>query len=292
MAESHVDWFVAEGSLSGDGSRDKPFHDLWLALRSAGRGDVIHIAAGIYYGRYDRSSWVVDCPNLEIRGGYSVDFSARTPWQTPSVFAAYTGYESPRENNLFGGHDDHSGLVLDGLFYDASGRNTYGGKPIEELTSYPQMDGPIASFNGKQVTIRNCVFANSTAGGVELSGDGSRFENNIVINTVGLGMLDLRSAMEQSQPITVANNLFCFAHDPGPPSGTGVDQAIGIRVNRPAVIQENVFVGCGNEAISLYRDPDRVSIVRILCFMTPRDIVSCHLCGEMAEITDANIYEM
>ena len=60
MADSHVDWFVAEGSVSGDGSRERPFHDLWLALRSAGPGDVIHIAAGTYYGRYDRSSWEID----------------------------------------------------------------------------------------------------------------------------------------------------------------------------------------------------------------------------------------
>jgi hypothetical protein len=292
MADSHVDWFVAEGSVSGDGSREKPFHDPWLALRSAGPGDVIHIAAGTYYGRYDRSSWVIDCPNLEIRGGYSRDFSTRTPWQTPSVFAAYAGYESVRENNLLSGHDDHSGLVLDGLFFDASGRNSYGDKPVEELKSYPQMDGAIASFNGKQITIRNCVFANSTAGGVELSGDGSRFENNLVINTVGLGMLDLRSAMEQTQPITVMNNAFCFAHDPGPPSGTGVDQAIGIRVNRPAEIQENVFIGCGNAAISLYRDPDRVSIDRNLFFLTSRDIVAGHLAGDKAEITEANIDEM
>jgi len=291
MADSHVDWFVAEGNVSGNGSRLEPFHDLWLALRNAGPGDVIHVAVGTYYGRYDRSSWIIDCPNLEIRGGYSRDFSTRTPWQTPSVFAAYAGYESTRENSLFDGHDDHSGLVLDGLFFDASGRNTYGDKPVEELRSYPQMDGPIASFNGKQVTIKNCIFANSTAGGVEISGDGSRFENNLVINTVGLGMLDLRSAMEETQPITVTNNAFCFAHDPGPPSGTGVDQAIGVRVNRPAVIQDNVFISCGNAAISLYRDPDRVSIDRNLFFLTPRDVVAGHVSGDKAEITETNIDE-
>lgn len=292
MAESHVDWFVAEGSLAGDGSREKPFHDLWLALRSAGPGDVIHVAAGTYYGRYDRSSWIIDCPDLEIRGGYSRDFTTRTPWQTPSVFAAYAGYESTRENNLFDGHDDHSELVLDGLFFDASGRNTYGDGKVAELKSYPQMDGPIASFSSKQVTITNCIFANSTAGGVELSGDGSRFENNLVINTVGLGMLDLRSATEQSQPITVVSNTFCFAHDPGPPSGTGVDQAIGVRINRPAVIQDNVFISCGNAAISMYRDPDRISIDRNLFYLTPRDLVAGHISGDKAEITEGNVDEV
>ena len=292
MPDPTFDWFVAAGSRFGDGSRDKPFHDPWLALRSAAPGDVIHIAAGTYYGRYDRSSWIVDRPNLTIRGGYSRDFSTRTPWQTPTAFAVFSGYEYTRENNLLNGHEDHSGLVLDGLFFDASGRNTYGDKPVEGLKSYPTMDGPIASFNAKQVTIRNCVFANSTAGGVELSGDGSRFENNLVINIIGIGMLDLRSAMEQTQPITVLNNTFCFAHDLGPPCGTGADQAIGIRVNRPAVIHDNLFISCGNAAISLYRDPDRVSIDRNLFYVTPLNLVNSRVSGNTADITETNIDEL
>src|ERR1035438_8097835 len=108
MPASAVDWFVAAGMKCGDGSRDKPFYDPWLAIRCAGPGDVIHIAAGAYFGRYDRSSWIVDCPQLTIRGGYSKDFSKRSPWQTPSVFAAFHGYESTRENNLFAGRGDHS----------------------------------------------------------------------------------------------------------------------------------------------------------------------------------------
>lgn len=292
MPDTTADWFVAADSRFGDGSREKPFHDPWLALRCTGAGDVIHIAAGTYYGRYDRSSWIVDRPNLTIRGGYSLDFSKRTPWQTPTVFAAFSGYEYTRENNLINGHDDHSGLVLDGLFFDAAGRNTYGDKPVEGLKSYPTMDGPIASFNAKGVTIRNCVFANSTAGGVELSGDGSRFENNLVINMIGIGMLDLRSAMEQTQPITVLNNTFCFAHDLGPPCGAGADQAIGIRVNRPAVVVDNVFISCGNAAIALYRDPDRVSIDRNSFYVTPVDVVNSRVSGNTADITEANIDEL
>src|SRR3569833_276498 len=104
-------------------------------------------------------------------------------------------------------------------------------------------------------------------------------------------MLDMRSAKEETQPITVTYNAFCFAHDPGPPSGTGVDQAIGVRVNRPAVIQDNVFISCGNAAISLYRDPDRVSIDRNLFFLTPRDVVAGHVSGDKAVITESNIDE-
>src|SRR5947199_8241999 len=105
MPDVRSNWFVAAGSRFGDGSRDKPFHDPWLALRSAGPGDVIHVAAGTYYGRYDRSSWVIDRPNLTILGGFSSNFSVRTPWKTPSVFAVFSGYESTRENNILAGQN-------------------------------------------------------------------------------------------------------------------------------------------------------------------------------------------
>lgn len=300
MPDSRVDWFVAATAASegtagglGDGTREKPFRDPWLALRAAGPGDVIHIAAGTYWGRYDRSSWIVDCPDLTLLGGYSRDFSTRTPWQTPSVFAAYPGYEGPRENNLITGHDDHSGLVLDGLYFDAAARNSYGDDPEGALTGYSAMDGPIASFNAARVTIRNCVFANSAQGGVDLSGEGSRFENNLVVNTVGIGMLHLRnSASAGGQPITVANNTFAFAHDEGPPCGTGADRAIGIRLNGPTVVQENVFVSCGNAAISVYRDLDRIAIERNVFHLTPRALVASKAQSNAGEITEQSIDEL
>jgi len=41
--------------------------------RRSGRaepGDTIHIAAGTYYGRLDRSSWIVECPRITVLGGY------------------------------------------------------------------------------------------------------------------------------------------------------------------------------------------------------------------------------
>src|SRR4029077_562275 len=165
-----LDWFVAPTGSKGDGSRERPFHDPWVAIRRAEPGDTIHIAAGCYYGRLDRSSWIIEAPTITVLGGYSRDFTTRTPWKTPSVLGAYSGYEYARENNLIAGRGTHDDLVLDGLCFDSAGRNQYPEKEGEAIGRMPRMDGPIAAFNGDRVTIRNCVFTNSASGGVELSG--------------------------------------------------------------------------------------------------------------------------
>ena len=293
MAAETRDWFVACDAGLGDGSREKPFRDLWLALRSVEPGDAIHIAAGTDFGRYDRSSWIVDCPKLTIKGGYSLDFSQRTPWRTSSVFAVFPGYEGSRETNLLSDRGDSSGLVLDGLFFDGAGRNTYDEKKSGgAIRSYPQMDGPIASLSSEGATIRNCVFANGATGGIELSGDGSIFENNLLINIIGSGMLDLRSGADNNRAIRVSNNTFCFAHDDGMPAGTGADNAIGVRVNRSAIVQENVFLSCGNAAIALYRDIESVSIDRNLFYLMPHDVVNSRQQGNSGDVTERNIDEL
>jgi hypothetical protein len=288
------DWFVAaDAGPSGDGSRDKPFHDPWRAFRRAEPGDTVHIACGTYFGRFERSSWIIDRPNLTVLGGYSRDFTARTPWKTPSVLAFRSGYEYVRENNLIAGRGNHAGLVIDGVFFDAAGRNTYGDKPGDGISHYPNMEGPIASFNGENVTVRNCIFANSANGGVELSGSGSRFENNLLVSMIGLAMLDLRSSVQLiDRPIAVTGNTFAFMHDTGDPPGKGGDRSLGIRINCPVSIEGNVFVSCGNSAIAAILEPARISIDRNLFFATPRDVVESRAAGASGEIAEKNLDEL
>src|SRR3954454_567291 len=110
-----TDFFVAAGATAGDGTRQQPFHDPWLALRAAAPGDRIHIAAGTYTGRGERSSWVVDTPDLTVLGGYGPGFDTRSPWQTPTVLAARVDLRVQREASMLQGSSDIDGLVLDGL---------------------------------------------------------------------------------------------------------------------------------------------------------------------------------
>ena len=284
------DWFVAASHAAGDGSREKPFHDPWLAFKHAEPGDRIHIAAGTYHGRFDRSSWVVDCPELTVLGGYSPDFATRTPWRTPTILAARAGLRVQHEPNMLQGLGEHAGLVLDGLFFDAADRNDYDEQGGLRSTSYG--DGPIASLRGERIVVRNCVFANGSAGAVELGGNGGRFENNLVTNFAGLGLLTVRDSDDQD-PIVVRGNTFCFAHDDSdPPRGEGADKAIGIRVNGPVTIEQNLFVGCGNAAVACYRDVSQVAVGRNLFSVNLCDLVRSRVPSAEAEITEEYLEEI
>lgn len=290
---SSANWFVAAGAKFGDGSREKPFHDLWKAIRNASPGDVIYVAGGTYFGRYDRSSWIIDCPSLTIRGGYSPDFATRNPWKMPSIFTFFPEYEASSENNMIGWSGDPSGLKLDGLLFDSGGANKYDDGPLAGIKSWPAMSGAVASFHADHVTICNCVFINGANGGVVLSGSGSRFENNLLLNLIGTSMLDLPSSPQMiDEPITVRNNSFCFTHDTSDPPGGGADSANGVRVNCPAIVQDNLFVGCGNAGISVFIDPARVSIDRNLFFLSPHDVIRSRAQGNAGEITEKNFDEL
>ncbi|MEU1973443.1 right-handed parallel beta-helix repeat-containing protein [Microbacterium sp. NPDC019599] len=285
-----TDYFVAAGSAVGDGTRQSPFHDPWLALREAAPGDSIHIAAGTYTGRLQRSSWVVDCPDLTVLGGYSSDFSTRSPWSTPTVLSATAGLRVPHEPNLLLGTEDHDGLVLDGLFFDGSGRDEYDDQGVLQHAS--QGDGALVSLRGERITVRGCVFANGSSGGVELSGDGGVFEDNLVVNCVGLSLLIVRDATPEA-PITVSRNTFCFAHDDAdPPRGSGADRALGVRVYGAATIADNLFVGCGNAAIACLSDVAQIGVERNLFAVTLRDILRSRVSGAEAEITEEYVHEL
>src|SRR5882672_3195574 len=53
------DWFVRAGSSGGDGSREKPFRDLFQPLEKCEGGDTIHVAAGEYFGKLRAGQWLL-----------------------------------------------------------------------------------------------------------------------------------------------------------------------------------------------------------------------------------------
>jgi hypothetical protein len=290
-----AEYFVAPGPPPGEGTRAKPFNDPWRALAVCSSGDTIHIAQGVYYGRYDRSAWTIDRPKVTLLGGYDKEFTRRDPWKQPAVFAFYRDYEGTSENNLLTGAGDHTGIILDGLVFDGAGRGDYNPQPPFELRRSLQMIGPLVSLGSPDGVIRNCVFINSTAGGAELSGEGSTFENNIVMNMQGLPMLVLREkgGSDPKRPITVRGNTFAFAYDDtDPPMGKGGEKGVAIRLAAPAIIESNVFAGCGNAGINLFTRPENVSIDRNVFWLNLRADVAARIDGREMVINDKNLGEM
>ena len=73
------DWFVKYNSVGGDGSREKPFGDPWMALERVEAGDKVHVTGGRYYGKLERANWEIAFPNVELLGGYDPTFTERNP---------------------------------------------------------------------------------------------------------------------------------------------------------------------------------------------------------------------
>jgi hypothetical protein len=288
-----ADWFVAPGSAGGDGTKQKPFPDPWHALAVATPGDSIHISEGTYHGRHDRSIWEIDRPRITLLGGYDRGFTRRDPWKQPSVFAFYRDYEGTSENNLLWGRDDHSGVVLDGLAFDGGGRNRYDPKPPFGLRGGLGLVGPLVNLSSPDVIIRNCVFVNSLSGAAELRGEGSRFENNLVVNHHGSAMLVLRDPLAAKRPMVVRGNTFAFAFDDSdPPMGKGGEKGIGIRVHASAQIENNVFLACGNAALLVFVKPDRVTLDDNVFSLSLRANVALKYGGTESLIADKNVEEL
>jgi Right handed beta helix region len=254
-----ADLFVRPGEGRGDGSREHPFRDPWLALDRANPGDVIHVAGGTYFGRLDCGNWSVSTPRLTILGGYSNDFSERNPWKNRSELQVYPDYTGARDAQLLVGQADHSGLVIDGLVIDGAGGNQYGEGPYGSLKA-AEMAAELASFNSPDVIIRNCTFLNGQSGAVLLKGEGSRFENNIVVNHVGTYLLSLSPEQRDShRPMVARGNTLMYSWSANAPATGGV-QGVGIDVKGPAEIVSNIIVGCDNHGVSVFAPPERVSI--------------------------------
>ncbi|MBN2498735.1 MAG: hypothetical protein JXR96_29360 [Deltaproteobacteria bacterium] len=190
------DLYVRAGS-SGNGSQASPYGTIDEALRDAYSGDVIHVAAGTYYGPGGSGKFVIDKPDISLVGGYSADFSKRQPFEfitrlmrgedpdtamcrkSKRCTALVTRQKVPKTKasynakSIVQGEKDHSRAVIDGFVIDGYTRHMY--KPNEDLSL---KKGPVGTpgldFSKPGVKVRNCIVINIAGPGIRMGALGTK----------------------------------------------------------------------------------------------------------------------
>jgi hypothetical protein len=222
------DWFVRAGSTGGDGSREKPFRDPFQALEKAEGGDTIHVAGGDYFGKLRSGKWLLTIRHLALLGGYDAEFKTRDPWANPTRFAldAEEKAKGRPSGKILYSEENSDGLILDGFIFDGATWNSYKDgsldldrSPIAPLIQIRGIDSP--------VTIRNCLFVNASDSAVDLSTTLLVFENNVILNTNGDGLV---VSVNAAGPAVIRNNTMLFACDPTERAGSGGSSSRGTMV--------------------------------------------------------------
>jgi hypothetical protein len=286
------DVYVRAGASGGDGSKEKPYPDISVALAmGVYAGDVIHVAQGVYYGEGAVGKWVIKTPDVAIVGGYSTDFSARDPFKYRSILARGLSGELVAEAKKRG-HDVEWGLslvptkasynggplvtiegdvknvIVDGFVIDGYTRLTY--KPSGDLRiDVGPIGSPLVSFNKPGCKLLNCVLVNSGGPGVQMIAAGNKDDpaswnevsNCVIVNTLMSG-IDFRVGTwdpdrSPDSGYAVAKNntiVFVWSH---------LGEGYGILVGRQTrlLVQDNVIAFCTDYAIQNGFGNDKMSLV-------------------------------
>ena len=216
-------------SRSADGSKEKPYKDLQVAMDKAAPNTLILVAEGNYLGTSDQGYLEMKIP-VSIQGGYSTDFSTRnvlkhrtTIQPTPecnglSGSRALLSIGDPNKPRTF---EITGEIVIDGIIFDKGMSNGYHpqeGKPegvetgmllhaptdgvnngIQKVKSVEQPLIYLANCSGN-VTIQNCVFINGTNYGIRgnWAGGNWKITNNLFINNA-FAAVEIASGMKTGE---------------------------------------------------------------------------------------------
>lgn len=237
-----ADTYVRAGA-SGKGSMDSPYGELWKAVERAERGDVIHVAAGTYYGKGGSGHFKIGIPNLTLVGGYTADFSSRDPFKNFTILERskdFRGDWTGLPEGIIAGEQgsDHSGLTVDGFVLNCTARNVYDATGQKVMLKAPSYPGKAVEGSSKNFKLRNSIILSPVGEGIYWSWQGEENEvsNNFILNTF-YAAIETRSAQPDSV-INIKNNTVAFVWF-YPSKGGG----IGVFVGRQGqtIMDSNVF---------------------------------------------------
>ena len=247
------------GAKDGDGSKANPMRNLSVAMEQAKDGDTIHVAAGRYNGKYNGGLFRITAQYVRVHGGYNADFSARSPWSTPTVvgWKRVDGDRAPNDTVLVAGNNNAqcNGFELDGIVLDGGDRNNYYEGDVASLNprgsaTYPLMTAVIGP--GGKLVIRDCLFINAgyTCAMMLAGNPGAEttIDNCVFANNVGMHLeVNGRNCKPGTKRATFnfSNCTFAFLYNRG---STG--QALVARAYATVNLDHCIFAHVESEAIS------------------------------------------
>lgn len=253
------DWFVKAGA-DGDGSMSKPFADPWQALDQCQAGDVIHVAAGKYFGRLGSGMWEVPVDDVTLLGGYDASFTTRDPWKhLTQLLWDPASKNRPKQERVL---SNKKNTVLDGFVIDQRDQCEYETPEKLGRKEYPSCDGPVRfSLPG---TIRNMVIVNPGFDGI-VAPVGATIENNLVVNAVNWGV-NINSTMDKAAFATIKNNTIAFTMAFKEP-GKGAYNGSGLALKGSAAVTNNLIAFSDSNGIYMTAKPDKTSLEGNVFFM-------------------------
>jgi hypothetical protein len=197
---------IDNGSARGTGAKESPLKDIQRAIDLAPDGGVVCIAEGNYLGTLDRGWIEIKGKYVSLVGGFNSDFTARDPQKyitriQPSI--QQRGTIGMGLLMLECTSSMYSNMLIDGISFDLGnyleyciadptdprwgcpeGCETGRVKPISEPPNQA-----IRSIGGNfagNLTIRNCMFLNSSFYGILLMHKGGDWEiyNNVFVSNI------------------------------------------------------------------------------------------------------------
>lgn len=181
-AAGKVIYVSPSGNNSNDGTdKNAPMKELDKALAKVADGDRINMAEGTYTGTFGVGYWEIE-KAVQIYGGYKSDFSARDPFKYLTVLQPpVDAFDKSANRNVIDMKKPLNGVVIDGLVFEGGLKTPYSNDPdpkksgkCEGCETGMMMVGPgqknpegvMLVLYGNNHVVRNCVFVNSSFGGV------------------------------------------------------------------------------------------------------------------------------
>ncbi|MCP3098697.1 right-handed parallel beta-helix repeat-containing protein [Myxococcus sp. K15C18031901] len=249
-APAHArDWFVRAGAVGGEGSRDKPFSDPWMALERVEANDAVHVATGRYFGKLERGNWELAFPGVQLLGGYDAGFRERDPWKNLTELTWRKGSPNRPDVSLArvstSPQRDTTGATIDGFLIDMQDTYEYVAEGGDFDPKALQRNGAVELARGG--ILRNCMIVNSIQ--AVRTSPGAVVENNVIVNSIFAAIVS-KGGGDQDAPVTLRDNTVAFVWATRAIAEGGTEGA-GIDVTNKAVLENNLVVHSDNHGVQV-----------------------------------------